>query len=152
MLHYIVPFPASNSPFYSTPLSYCQRTYYEHTTRACFTRGCWLVITQIFGFRTLLTSQIIVPNKSPQCTNSIGKFESNFVPVFTIWIPTFWEISMQQWEELVSGKSTATPTKYDQLSMHGNQLIYFLIDCCLHYFKTSKKHFYNSFLIWYAGM
>ena len=42
------------------------------------------VITKIFGFRTLLT----------------GKFESNFVLVFTIWIPTYWEISMQQWRRV----------------------------------------------------
>jgi len=77
------PFPHSASQLCS-----CQEQ--EHWTRACFTRGCWHVITKIFGFRTLLTSQICDPNKSPQCTNSTGKFESNFVPFFTIWVPTYW--------------------------------------------------------------
>ena len=45
-------------------------------------------------------SQICVPNKSPQCSNSTGKFEWNFVPVFTIWFPTFWELSSPQWRRV----------------------------------------------------
>jgi len=66
------------------------------TMNSSCTRGCWHIITKIFGFRTLLTSKIGVPNKSPQCTNSIGKFEWNFVLVSTIWIPTYWEIFFEQ--------------------------------------------------------
>jgi len=82
MVHYMVSFPASYNPFYATPLSSCQRTYFESTTRACFTRGCWHVITKIFGLRTLLTTQILDPNRNPQYTNSTCKFESNFISVF----------------------------------------------------------------------
>jgi len=70
--------------------------YWEQWTRAFCKRGCWHIITKIFGFRMLLTSQIGVPNKSLQCTNSIGTFEWNFVLVSTIWIPTYWEISFEQ--------------------------------------------------------
>jgi len=73
-----------------------KRRYWEQWTRDCCTRGCWHIITEIFGFRTLLTSQIGVPNKSPQCTNSIGTFERNFVLLSTIWIPTYWEIFLDQ--------------------------------------------------------
>ena len=66
------------------------------TMNSSCTRGCWHIITKIFGFRTMLTSQICVPNKSPQCTNSIGTFEWNLVLGFTIWIPTYWEIFFEQ--------------------------------------------------------
>ena len=144
-VHYIVLFPASYSPFHATPLSSCQQTCSEHTTRACFTRGCWHLITKIFGFRTLLTSKIIVPNKSPQCTNSTGKFESNFVPVFTIWIPIFWEISMQQWRRVRKRHINSNSAKICTIVNEWGSIV-ICYDCLLFAILLNFKESFLQFL------
>jgi len=148
MVHYIVPFPASYSPFHATPLSSCQRTCFEHTTRACFTRGCWHVITKILGFRTLLTSEECVPNKSPQCTNSTGNFKSNFVPISTILIPTFWEISMQRWRGVSKRHAHSSSVKISTIVIK-QDLIVICYECLLFASFLNLKKIIFTTPFWY---